>query len=107
MRGAHVDYGDIHSVSLNNVHQVIRRGVRLPNRHVRVCYPILTQNGLNLVVVDVRERDGVCNGYTALILPSNHDRWWSLVQSNSKTFEFGFDNFFVAEGFEDVQDDED
>ena len=102
----HVDYGDIHSVPLNYIHQVIRGSVRLSNRDVCVCYPVLTENGLDLVVVGVRERDGVRYSYAALVFLPNGDRRRLLVQSDPETFEFGFDDFLVAEGLEYVQDDE-
>ena len=58
-------------------------------------------------MVDVRERHGIRNGYTALVLSPNEDRWRFLVQSDPEAFEFGFDYFLVAEGFEYIQDDED
>lgn len=107
MRGAHVDHGDIHPVSFNDIHQIIRRGVRLSNRDVYICYPVLAQNGFDLLVVDIREGHSVCNGYTTLLLPPHGDRRRFLVQSDPETFEFGFDDLFVAEGFEHIQDDED
>lgn len=107
MRSAHVDYGDIHPVPFNNVDQIIRRSVRLSDGNVCVCYSVLTQNGFDLVVVDIRERHGVCNGYTALIFLPNGDRWRFLVQSDPETFELGFDDFLIAEGFKHVQDNED
>ena len=103
---SHVDYGDIHSVSLNDIHQVIRGSVRLSNRDVCVCYPVLAENSLDLVVVGVRERDGVRYSYAALVFLPNGDRRRLLVQSDPETFEFGFDDFLVAEGLEYVQDDE-
>ena len=107
MRAAHVDCGDVHSVSFDNIHQVVRCGIRLPNRHIGVCYPIFAQNRLYLIVVDIREWHGVRNGNTTLVLPSNDDRWRFFVQSDPKAFKFGFDDFLVAEGFKYVQDNED
>lgn len=106
-RGTHIDCGDVHSVSFNNIHQIIRRCVRLSNRNVCVCYSVFAQNGSDLVVVDICERYSVCDGYATLILLPNSDRRRFLVQSDPKTFEFGFDDFLVAEGFEHVQDDKD
>ena len=102
----HVDYWDIHSVSLNDIHQVIRGSVRLSDRDVCVCYPVLAENGLDLVVVGVRERDGVRYSYATLVFLPNGNRRRLLVQSDPETFEFGFDDFLVAEGLEYVQDDE-
>jgi hypothetical protein len=58
-------------------------------------------------MVDIRERDSVSDGYSTLVLLADDDRWRLLVQSDPETLEFGFDDFFVAEGFEHVQDDED
>ena len=107
MRVAHVDCGDIHSISFDNIHQVISRGVRLSNRDISICYPILAQNGLDLIVVGIGERHGVRNGYAPLVLPPDDDRWGFLVQPDPKAFEFGLDYSLIAEGFEYVQDDED
>ena len=107
MRVAHVDCGDIHSISFDNIHQVVRCGVRLSNRDIGICYPILAQNGLDFVVVGIGKRHGVRNGYAPFILPPNDDRRGLLIQSDPKAFEFGLDYLLVAEGFEYVQDDED
>lgn len=79
MHVAHVDRGDVHSVSFNNIHQVIRRSVRLPNRDVCICYPILAQNGLDFIVVDIRKRHSVGDGYATLVLLPDVDRWRFLV----------------------------
>jgi len=79
MRVAHVDCGDVYPVPFDNVHQVVRRSIRLSNRNIGVCYPILTQDRLDFVVVYVRKRYGVRDGYTTLVLLPNDDRWRFLV----------------------------
>ena len=58
-------------------------------------------------MVDIGKRHGVRDGYSSLVLPPDDDRWRFLVQSDPKAFEFRFDYFLVAKGFEHVQDDED
>ena len=88
IRDAHVDGWDVYSVSFDDIHHVIRRSVRLSNRDICVCYPVLTQDGPDLVVVDVGERHGICDGYTTFFLLPNGDRWRFLVKSDPETFEF-------------------
>jgi len=79
MCATHVDCGDVHSVPFDNIHQVVRRSVRLSNRDIGVCYPVLAQDGLDFIVVYIRKRDGVRDGYATLVLPPNDDRWRFLV----------------------------
>ena len=79
MRFAHVDCGDIHSVPFNNVHQVIRSSVRLSNRNIGVCYPVLAQDSLDFIVVYIRKWHGVRDGYTTLVFLPNDYRWRFLV----------------------------
>ena len=94
-------------VSLNYIHQVVRGRVRLPDGDVRVADAILTQNRLDFIVIDVRERDGVRDRDPALIFLAHSDVGWFLVESDPEAFEFGLDDLFVAQGFEDIEDDED
>jgi len=79
MCAAHVDCGDIYPVPFDNVNQVICRSVRLPNRNVGVCYPVLAQDSLDFIVVYIRKWHGVRNGDTSLVLLPNDDRWRFLV----------------------------
>ena len=107
MCATHVDCGDVHPVPFDNVHQVVRRSVRLSDRDIGVRYPVLAEDSLDFIVVYIRKWHGVRDGYTTLVLLPNDDRWRFLVQPDPETFELGFDYFLVAEGFEHVQDDKD
>lgn len=107
METTHVYYGDIHSVSLNNIHKIICSGVRLSNHYICVRYSVFAQDRLDFVVIDIRERYGVRDGYPTLVFLPDSNSWRFLVQPDPEAFKFRFDNFLVAEGFEYVQDNED
>ena len=95
-------------VALDHIHQIIRCNIRLPNSDICVANFIFAQNGLDLILVDVRERHGVRDRDAALVFLTDGDRGWFLVEADAEAFKLGFDDLFVGEGLEDVEDiDED
>ena len=64
----HVDGGDVDAVALDDVDEIVRGRAGLADRDVGVVDAVLAQDGLDLVVVDVRERDGVRDRDAALVL---------------------------------------
>ena len=79
----------------------------MADRDVRIAHLVLAEHRLDFVVVDVRERDGVRDGDTALVLPAYSDVWWLLVEPDSEALEFRLDNLLVTKRLENVEDNED
>lgn len=55
-------------------------------------------------MIKIRQRDGIRNSDSTLILLAYEDSRGSFVQTNTESFELGFDDGFVSKGFEDVKD---
>ena len=94
-------------VPLDHIHEVVCVDTSLSNRDVRIVNPVLAQDGLDLVVIDVCERDGVGDVDAALVLLAHGDIWGLLVEPNTETLELGLNDRLVAEGLEDIEYDED
>lgn len=82
----HVD-----STSLDNIDKLIQRSIATD---VDVCVRdlVLRQHCFDFLRLDVRKGDGVRNGDSSSIFLSDGDGWRSLVESNSESFQFCFDN---------------
>ena len=94
-------------VPFDHVYHIVRSHTGLADRDVRITHLVLAEHRLDFVVVDVRERDGVRDGDTALVLPAYSDVWWLLVEPDTESFELGLDDSFVPEWFENIEHDED
>ena len=94
-------------VSFNHVYQIVRSRIGLPDGDVDVVDLVLAEDGLDLVLVNVRQRHGVGDRDAALFLSTYENRRRLFVQSDPEAFQFGLDEFLVAERLEDVQHDED
>ena len=75
----HIYAGNVHPISLNNVDQIIRRAIRLSNGHIGIGKLVLAQHGLDLVVVDVRQGNGVSDSNPPLFFFAHSDVGWLLV----------------------------
>jgi len=86
-------------VSFDNIHQIIRCSTRFPNCNIRIINLIFAKDRLDLIMIDIRKRDGVCDCNTAFFLFAHENGWRSLVQSDAEAFEFGLDELLVTKGF--------
>jgi hypothetical protein len=93
-------------VPFNDVHQVIRRHVRLPNSHVHIAELVLAENCLDLVLIDIRQRNCIGDCDAALVLLVNQDGWRLFIQANSKALQLALDDLFVPKRLEDIQNNE-
>lgn len=57
-------------------------------------------------MINIRKRHRICDSNPSLVLLPHSDVRRLFVQSDAEALEFRFDDFFVAERFEDVEDDE-
>ena len=92
-------------IAFNDIDEVVCRCIGFSNGDVGVANLVLAENGLNFVLVDVGEGNGVGDSDTAFLFLADNNVWWRLVEPYSKTFEFLFNDFLVAERFEDIEDD--
>ncbi len=94
-------------VSFNYVYQIVRSCIGLPDGDVDVVDLVLAEDGLDLVLVDVRQRHGVGDRDAALFLSADENRRGLFVQAYPEAFQLGLNEFLVAERLEDVEHDED
>jgi hypothetical protein len=82
------------SVTFYNIDNIIFSSITL-NANIGAVDPVLFEDGLNgLVAHSIRiNHSGNCD--TALVFFLEIDVWWALVQSDSKTFKFVFDDSLV------------
>lgn len=118
----HADSRDVDSVALDNIDDVLDRGVRLVNGDSRRIHPVLAQHRSDFARVDLGERHCVRDGNLTISshtrvqrnrdthsagLPLLHrDRWRLLVQPDSKALQLIRDDFQVVQRLEHVQNNE-
>lgn len=103
----HVDNRDVTpALRLQHIDNVVDRRVA-PNHDIRRRNLVLAHDGLDLVVVDVRQRDGAGDVEAALVLLLEGDVGGLLVDADAKALEFRLDDALVGQGLVDVEDDED
>lgn len=89
-------------VAFYHINQVIRGAIWFPYGDVRIAELVLAEHGLDFVVINARERHGVCDRDSALVFLANHDRRRFLVESYAKSFQFIFNDLLVPKRFENV-----
>ncbi|KAH3681092.1 hypothetical protein WICPIJ_007952 [Wickerhamomyces pijperi] len=103
----HVDGWDVLSLRhFQSVDQVIDGGVASEMEICRVD-SVFLHDGSDLVLVDVCQWDGVCDGQTTFLLLLDHDVWRGFVDSDPEPVQFLLDDLLVGQRFVDVQHDED
>lgn len=119
---------NVNAVAFDDVDEILESGVRLTDRDVARVQPVLGQHGLDLVGVDVRERDRIGKGnlrkevhercsrmspcrlygtHSAALLLLDCDLRRLLVETNAEALEFSLDDGEVTQRLQDVQHDED
>jgi hypothetical protein len=93
------------ALRFNHVNQVVDSRVA-SDSNIRVGHAVFAQHGLNLVVVNVRQRHGRCDVDATLLLLLEHNVGRALVDADAEAFQFVLDNALVGKGLIDVQDDE-
>ncbi len=101
-----VDARDVDSVSLDNVNQIVGRGV-VSQRDVRVVDLVLGQDRADEVEVELALRDERLEVDAALVLLAEDDVWRFLVEPDPVALQLSLDDPLVPERLENVQDDED
>jgi hypothetical protein len=91
-------------IAFYHINQVISGSIRFPNSNVGITDLVLAKHGLDFVMVDVRQWDGVSDSNPTLIFLPHQDGRRLLVKSYTKTFKFAFDDRFVPKGFENIED---
>lgn len=86
-------------ISFNHVHQIVRGRIGLPDSNITITNPILAQDSLDFVLVDVCKGYSIRNRDTSLIFLADCDIGWPLIETDAKAFKFPFDDLFVAQGF--------
>ena len=76
--------GDL-PVALNHIDQIICSCVGLADGHICIADAVFAEDSLDLIMIDVRQRDGGSDRNPTLVLFADGDRGWFLVQPNSKT----------------------
>jgi hypothetical protein len=87
----------------DNINQVIC-GVISFEGDVGVVDFVFGKDSFDRIGVQVCQRYRGSNVDTALFLLSENDGWWLFVETDTETFQFTFNDLFVAQGFQDVQD---
>lgn len=91
---------------LNHINEVVNGGVA-PNRDVGRVDAVLAHDGLDLVVVNVRERLGAGDVEAALVLLPKGNVGRLLVDADAEALELGLDDSLVRQRLVDVEHDED
>ena len=94
-------------VALDHVHQIICGRAWLPNCNVGIVDAVFTEDGLDLIMIYVRERNSVRDRNATLVFLADSDGWWFLVEPDPETFQLCLDDGFVAERLEHIEHDED
>lgn len=103
----HVDDRNVApALRLQHIDNVVNRRVT-PNHDVRRGDLVLAHDGLDLVVVDVRQRDGAGDVEAALVLLLEGDVGGLLVDADAEALELRLDDALVGQRLVDVEDDED
>lgn len=103
----HVDNRDVTpALRLQHVNNVVDRRVA-PNHDIRRRNLVLAHDGLDLIVVDVRQRHGAGDVEAALVLLLERDVGGLLVDADAEALELRLDDALVRQGLIDVEDDED
>jgi hypothetical protein len=89
-------------VSFNDIDNIVRRCIGFSNGNIAIANSIFRKNGLDFVMIDVGEGNGVGNGNTAPLLLPNGNIRWPFVQTNAETFQLLFDDLFIAQRLQDV-----
>ena len=91
-------------IAFNNVYQIICCRPWFPDSNICITYFKLTQNTPDIIVIKVRQRDRIHNSDPTLILLAYNDSRWFFVQANPESFELGFNDGFISEWFENIED---
>lgn len=94
-------------VPFNNVYYIIHRRIRFTNHHITIAILHLAQNSFDFVRIHIRQWDSIGDGDPSLVFLLNCDVRRFLVESDTEPFQFLFDDLFIAEGFEDVENNKD
>ena len=94
------------ALGLQHVNQVVDGRVT-PDRNVGRIDAVLAHDGLDLVVIDVRQGNGARDVEAALVLLPEGNVGRRLVDSDAEAFQLGLDDALVRQGLVDVEHDED
>lgn len=73
-------------VSLDDIHQIIGCSIWLSYGNIDIVNSILAENCLDLIVVDVRKRNCVCDRDPSLFLFANCNIRRFFVETNTESF---------------------
>ena len=96
----------VNTVTLDHINQLINGGVTL-ERDIGVMDLVLAQHSLDLIQIQVCQRNSVGHADTTLLLLLEVDVWWLLVKTDTESLQFLLDNALVSEGLQDIQNQED
>jgi hypothetical protein len=94
-------------IPFNDVHQIIGCSIWLSYGNIGIVDSILAEDCPDLVMVNVGQRNCVCDRDPSFFLSAKCDIWRSFVETNSKPFQFCFDDLLVTEWFKNIKNDED
>ena len=77
----------------------------MADRNVGVADAVFTENSLDLIMINVRQCDGACDGDSTLVLLAHCDGRWFLVEPDTKALQFVLDDRLVAKRLQDVKYD--
>lgn len=60
----------------------------LSERNICRVHSILGEDSSDLVIVQFGQRNSVCDIDSTFFFPLDNDVWWSLVQSDTESFQF-------------------
>lgn len=94
------------ALGLNHINEVVNGGIA-PDGNVGRVDAVLAHDGLDLVVVNVREGLGAGDVEAALVLLPEGDVGRLLVDADAEALELGLDDALVRQRLVDVEHDED
>jgi hypothetical protein len=99
-----IQAGDVFSISFDDIDDIVFSGIALET-NIGIVDLVLSENGLDGLVADTIGVDHTGDCYATLVLLLEINVWRALVESNSETFEFVFDDSFVLHWAGCVQHD--
>lgn len=96
---------NVFSISFNDIDDIVFSGIAL-QANIGIVDLVLSEDSLDGLVADTIGVDHTGDCYATLVLLFEIDVWRALVESDSETFEFVFDDSFVLHWAGCVQHDD-